>query len=389
VVSTPAAALAIFRLVLLAALPYEALIRYGDYEHFFNLADFARAGGGGLPFIDHWVEFPPLFPYFSLALYDLVGGAEHLYSYALAILMALCDVANVLLVARLARKAIPGPQADRATWLYAAFLALPAFGWWTFDPLAVLAMLITLDSVTTDRTVRAGLAAGMGILTKLVPGIALLVAWRFWPRRRALIATAVAAGVALAGLTPFLVRQPEMTMASLQSQAAKGSWQTVWAVLDGNTGTGMFGTLDERFDPSLATTPRGEPARIPHWIPTLLAGAVGFGVLLRTPGADRKRAAPLLGFLLFLLFLWSRGWSPQWLAFLAPVIAIGLPTEQAAAFGLNLVAVSLLEWPVLITRGRFDLLWIPVVIRTALFALLAAALARRAAAPADSPRGAA
>jgi hypothetical protein len=37
----PAAALAIFRLLLLAALPYEALFRYGDYEHFFNLAQFA------------------------------------------------------------------------------------------------------------------------------------------------------------------------------------------------------------------------------------------------------------------------------------------------------------------------------------------------------------
>jgi hypothetical protein len=95
--------------------------------------------------------------------------------------------------------------------------------------------------------------------------------------------------------------------------------------------------------------------------------------------SDRRKAAPLLGFLLCLLFLWSKGWSPQWLAYLPPIVLISLPFGQALGFGLNLVAISLVEWPLLITRGLFDLLWIPVVIRTALVVLLAFVLAREIA----------
>jgi hypothetical protein len=56
---------------------------------------------------------------------------------------------------------------------------------------------------------------------------------------------------------------------------------------------------------------------------------------------------------------------------------LSLPLRQSLGFGLNLVAISLLEWPVLLSRGRFDLLWIPIVIRTALILLLAITLAPR------------
>jgi hypothetical protein len=369
-------ALAVFRVLLLAALPYEALFRYGDYEHFYNLAEFTRAGSGGLPFIDHWVEFPPLFPYLSLVLHGLTGGTEHLYSYSLAILMTVCDVANVFILARLAERLLPSPQAMRVAWVYAAFLALPAFGWWTFEPLAVLAMLLTLEAVVTDRALGAGVTAGLGVLTKIVPGAALAVGWRFWPVRRAALATAAAALVVVAGLLPFLALRPEMAVASLRSQASKGSWETIWALVDGNLDTGRFGPLGERLDPALATMPRGQPSRIPHWIPTVIAVAFGLWAFFRVGGTDRGRAAPLLGFLLSGLFLWSKGWSPQWLAYLIPILLISLPFGQALGFGLNLVAISLVEWPLLLTRGRFDLLWVPVVIRTALILLLAFVLAR-------------
>ncbi len=43
-----------------------------------------------------------------------------------------------------------------------------------------------------------------------------------------------------------------MTQASLVSQAMKGSWETIWALIDGNYQTGNFGPLWERLDPSIA-----------------------------------------------------------------------------------------------------------------------------------------
>jgi hypothetical protein len=381
----PAAALAVFRLLLLAALPYEALFRYGDYEHFFNLAEFARNGPGGWPLIGHWVEFPPVFPYLSLGVHALAGGTPHLYSYILAIFMTICDAANVHLLMRIGSRLSTPSGGVRAAWIYAAFLALPAFGWWTFEPLAVLWMLLAYDAIVSGKVTRAGMAAGLGTLTKVFPGAVLLLAWRFWPRRRAVIATAAAALVVAAGLAPFLVLSPEMAAASLRSQASKGSWETVWALVDGNRGTGIFGPLTERLDPSLATVPRGQPARIPHWIPTLVAGVLGVIVFLRTDKQDLRKSAPLLALLFSLIFLWARGWSPQWLAYLAPLLLLALPVGLALGFGLNLVAVSLLEWPVLLSRGAFDLLWVPVVLRTLLLVLLALVLGGRIAGKAATP----
>src|SRR3972149_1743479 len=152
----PAAALAVFRLLLLAALPYEALFRYGDYEHFFNLAQFARESSGGWPCLGHWVEFPPLFPYLSLAIHALTGGPPPLYSYALAFLMTICDAANVILLIRIAAKLSSLPAGLRIGWVYAAFLGLPAFGWWTFEPLAVFWVLLSLGAFVCERPIRAG-----------------------------------------------------------------------------------------------------------------------------------------------------------------------------------------------------------------------------------------
>ena len=54
------------RLMLLAALPPEAITTYGDYEHYANLARLSEEGL--FPFLDYWYEFPPLFPFLSIGL---------------------------------------------------------------------------------------------------------------------------------------------------------------------------------------------------------------------------------------------------------------------------------------------------------------------------------
>jgi hypothetical protein len=72
-----------------------------------------------------------------------------------------------------------------------------------------------------------------------------------------------------------------------------------------------------------------------------------------------------------LLLLASPGWSPQWLAYLVPLVLLSLPQPRAALYVVALTAVVILEWPVLLSRGRFDLLWLTVTVRTALLILLA------------------
>ncbi|TLN26689.1 hypothetical protein FDZ74_01690, partial [bacterium] len=59
------------RIVLFLALPLEGLHGYGDFVTFFSVAQIP-----GWPFLNYWVEFPPLFPFLSELLYRLSGGQQ-------------------------------------------------------------------------------------------------------------------------------------------------------------------------------------------------------------------------------------------------------------------------------------------------------------------------
>ncbi len=85
--SSPVLLLFVVRLCALAALPVAGIVGYGDYPHFLDLAQLAVDHGGGQPFIGHWVEFPPLFPFLWLGIYKLTGGTSHVYYYMLPLIL--------------------------------------------------------------------------------------------------------------------------------------------------------------------------------------------------------------------------------------------------------------------------------------------------------------
>jgi len=362
--------LAAIRFLTLAALPIDAVLGYGDYLHFFNLAEFSSLGAG-LPWLGHWVEFPPLFPYLSLGIHGAAGGSLHVYAYLLALTMLAFDLGNLWLVGSLAKKFWSPQNAAMVAWVYMGFLAIPAFGWWTFDPIAVFFMLLALSAFYQSRPYLSGVAAGVGALVKVFPLLPLVLYWRFKPSREILISSGLTVAILVLSLAPFLVAEPEIAGASLRSQASKGSWETVWALIDGNEGTGTFGGLEERLDPQAASRPRAAPAIVPTWIPVLAALGIGGWAVLRAKDEDPRAPAALLGMLLCLVFLASPGWSPQWLAYLIPVVLLSLPMRRAALFSISLALVALLEWPILLSRGRFDLLALPVLLRTLIMILLA------------------
>jgi hypothetical protein len=363
----PALGLLVYRLLLLAALPYEAVTTYGDLRHFHQLAQLAVTGGG-LPFIGHWIEFPPLFPFLSLALNALAGGSEHAYIYALAALMACFDAANLYLLGRILTRLQVGENAQPRVWCYLAFLALPAIGWWTFEPLGVFWLLLTVILVLESRPTAAGIVAGLGLLTKWLPGLGLLVGWTQWPRRRTVFAALIAAAVAFAAWVPLLTLGGQTAWDSLRSQSAKPAWETPWALLEGSMGTGTFGEAGARLVPlePSATTPV-----IPRWMPFGVAGALGVILAARLRRTSSRAGVPFLLVALILLFLASPGWSPQWLAYLVPVVLLALPLPRGALYSVALTSVAILEWPVLLSRGRFDLLWVTVALRTMILVVLA------------------
>ena len=319
-----AAGFACARLMALLAMPLEGLRGYGDYIHFFTMFSLP-----GWPFFDYWVEFPPLFSFLSALLARAAGGQEHVYDYLLFFLITLADTGSLVFFFALARRLHP----ERSAWLrvgaYLLLLLSLAYAWWYFDAFAVFFLLLGLNLFLEGKTVRAGAALAAGILTKFFPGLALIAAWR----RRSLDDFA---RLAVASLLPVALvwgalgwASPSYTAASLLSQGSKGSWETVWALMDGNYRTGNFGPEEERLDVSAAYRPMGNPPVVPPWASLLVFGGLGLvGLAYACPRDDRQSLA-LVGFGWCLFLLWSPGWSPQWVLYLLPLLLLTLVERQA------------------------------------------------------------
>jgi hypothetical protein len=78
---------------------------------------------------------------------------------------------------------------------------------------------------------------------------------------------------------------------------------------------------------------------------------------------DHKRIA-VVGFTLTIFFLWSPGWSVQWVLYLIPLILLVVPGRMAILLVFGHIMVNLLEWPVFLARNRFDLLPLTIGLRT-------------------------
>lgn len=383
------------RLTLLVVLPADALFRYGDFEYYYRLATWSVAGqcplgpGPCWPLLDYWYEFPPLFPYLSIGLLKLAGGGGvppfHVYAYGLALIMLLADLGTFALVYHLAARLY---GAERAVWLAGAYALMPApliLSWWTFDALTTLWMLLALWALLTRRDALSAAAIGLGVITKFVPLLLLPAAWRARPPAQALAMALGAGGVALGVLAPFVWQAPQVAAASLRAQAAKASYATIWAAVDGNLQTadglpitGNFGSLIEHFDLSRAAASLHNPSRIPGWLVLLAAGLVYGGIWLNTwrPGAawDDRRTVMLFGFTWAVFLVWSKGWSPQWQQMLVPLILLIHPNRQGILLALALAGLSFLEWPLLISRGLAWVYWLTIPLRTLLFVGWAAVL---------------
>jgi hypothetical protein len=163
----------------------------------------------------------------------------------------------------------------------------------------------------------------------------------------------------------------EYTKASLVSQFNKGSWETIWAVIDGNLTTGNFNPEINRTIGSSAYESTGNQSVIPTWLSLLGIGGVGFLVFWKTSLDSALKIVGFGGFTIVMFFLWSPGYSPQWTLYLLPMVIICFKDKRSLLLSLILVLVNLLEWPILLSRGLFQFLEEIILLRTAIFFILA------------------
>lgn len=356
-----------FRLSLLAFWPAEQLARWSDYDYYYRIASWV--GQGWLPYVHYWVEYPPLFAFLSVALYLLAPRYE-VFVVLLALVQLAFEMGAFALLHQLAQRALGDVQAERTAWVYGLLFAPVATWWLSFDAITTFFLLLTVERWLAGRRIQSALAMGVGGLVKWFPMLFLPVALRFrrsWREAAGYVALGMAVvGVMLGGLA---LVSPVYTAASLRSLASRASWQTVWALLDGNLSTGAYQA--NRLNPAAAALPQGNPALIPTWLTTGVFGLLYLWLWLRTPGRETpRRTLRLLTLTVLIFFLWSRGWSPQWLGTLTPLLLLSLPLERAALYIVVLTFINIAEWPVMLSRGLNQWLYLTVPLRFGLFLLL-------------------
>jgi hypothetical protein len=363
-----------FRLSLLAFWPADQLSRWSDYDYYYELASWVDEGK--LPYLHYWVEYPPLFPFLSVLVYLLTS---HYVAYAtgLALVQLAFEVGSLVLLHRLAERVLGEKRAERVIWAYALLFAPVATWWLSFDAVATFFLLLAIERWMAGRRTQSALATGVGTLVKWFPILLLPVVFRFRPSWREAIRYAVTTvAVLMVVLGLLAVLSPVYTLASLRSLSSRASWQTVWALLDGDLGTGVYQA--DRLDPTAATLPQGNPARVPIWLTTFLFGGLYLWMWTRPLDSEQPWQVIRLSTLtIVLFFLWSRGWSPQWLGMLVPLVLLALPLRRAVLHLVVLTFVNIAEWPVLLSRGLNQWLYVTVPVRTVLLAVLAVELWRR------------
>jgi hypothetical protein len=211
-----------FRLSLLAFWPADQLARWSDYDYYYEIASWV--GEGALPYLHYWVEYPPLFAYLSVLLY-LVTPHYVAYAAGLALVQLVFELGSLLLLYRLARRALGEAQTERVVWIYALLFAPVATWWLSFDAITTFFLLLAVERWLAGKRIQSALALGVGGLVKWFPLLFLPVAVRFrrnWGEaavyrptdemRRLYIVQPVVGSVCVHGPTHALSLQPRLDL---------------------------------------------------------------------------------------------------------------------------------------------------------------------------------
>jgi hypothetical protein len=230
------------------------------------------------------------------------------------------------------------------------------FVFWNFEALVAFFLLLGMYFILKKRDIRGGLAIGLGALTKFTPALLFGAIFRYHKPNRIIKLVVVAVGL-FAVVYAILFfnaqangRDTRMVTTSLTAQFGKASYQTVWALIDGNYRTGNFGSVESHFDPSAADALYGNPPVIPSWARLGLAIIIGLFIFVTTRRYDDKGFVAFVTITVLIFFLQAQGWSPQWLAQIIPLVILCFPTKNGILTALILAAVTFIEYPVLFIR---------------------------------------
>ncbi|MEZ4729756.1 MAG: hypothetical protein R3E79_21710 [Caldilineaceae bacterium] len=242
--------------------------------------------------------------------------------------------------------------------------------------------------------VGSALAAALGFLTKLTPALLVPIAIRWlgsklsWRAARSewfhlrspgnllrpTIYTLLFVGVVIGLGYPLAQGNVELALSSFRVNSIRPPWQSVWALIDGAYDYGLV-PVNMRNLAGLQTT-QWESVLPWGWI------TVAFGLLylwLYTQRYDWSLPRTPVVFAavsVIWLFLYSKGWSPQFLVWIAAFVVLLIPTLRGMLLITALTLLNVVESPLFFVMLRQEE-WIllgTVLLRTLLLLALAVEL---------------
>jgi hypothetical protein len=323
-------------------------------DRLYHYALTSLADEGKLPFRDWWSEFPPLW-YLTTTLVYLLLGAGATYdnwSLVLGALVLLAETGNLLMMRQIGTR-LHGENTGMAlAWVYALLVAPLIFMWWNFDTLVTFFLLFGIWLVLQKSDVGSAVSIAVGAYTKFVPFLLLGAILRFCEPRRAVRYIGIAIGGFALMYLPIFALNSEFALISLTAQLNKPSYQTVWALLDGNYTTGNFGTIESHLSATGVSDGVSDknPAVVPGSMRLAIAACIGLWVFIRTRRFDDIGLVAFVGITLLIFYLQSQGWSPQWLAQILPLILLVFPNRNGVYLTLILSILAFTEYPFIFVR---------------------------------------
>lgn len=322
------------------------------------------------PYRDVRVEYPPL-SFLATVPPALLTLSYRPYRYAFALYMLLLHLTNLWLCTRILQpSAAPSrTQIQRVLWSSLAFLAgLGTVAVTRMDHLVVTGTLLVLwaygraqRSDGRDRVCWAaccGALAALGVMTKLVPGLAAAAAMTLWwrsgaaDRVRLVLACAVAGAIVLIGvnLAMYGLAGPNY-FATFRYHALRGvqiesSFAGLLMLLKP---LGLAMHVEESFgSTNLASAATGLVKQLSTWL--LVAGCaylLGFRRFAPTP----RGAVVLTCALLLTFMLTNRVFSPQYLIWIGAPICVLHAQRALPKRGYVLFIISVLLSQLIFPRG--------------------------------------
>jgi len=391
-------------MTLLAFRPGGQVLDHSDFYWYREFAQLTRQGY--TPYVNLWTTYPPLFPFLMIGLWHISSllppweFSNLWFSLLMGGTFLLFEAGNLVLVYAIARQWGDRRRGLRTAWFYAV-LFTPVYtltGW--FESYPLFFFLLSLYLLLRGRPFWSAITTGIGFMVKLIPLILLPIGARLsndkyhvanskgqWTPRRwcitvrflnlsfdichVIIYFGTFALVVVAIGLPFYLLNSQLVWGPLVISGARGSWETVWALLEGEFGYGII-PLDMR---NLAWDPASSPSEsdLPWlWI-TLVFGIVYLFAYTRPfDWKSPRNVVAFTGFTVILFVLYSKGYSPQWLGWVLVFVALLTPNLRGAFYAIVTGFLNLVEANIFFTivPDEHWLLMLTVGLRTLIFLLL-------------------